>query len=66
MIATENVQGLGLLKAKIVAVAAPHVAAKIAVAKEVKAKTAIAFAKSIAAVRRNAFLLLNRSIKIFR
>lgn len=66
MIATENVQGLGLLKAKIVAVAAPHVAAKIAVAKEVKAKTAIAFAKSIAAVRRNSFLLLNGSNKIFR
>lgn len=51
VIVTNNVQGIGLLKAKIVAVAAPHVAAKIAVAKEVKAKTAIAFAQSVAAVR---------------
>lgn len=50
VIVTNNVQGIGLLKAKIVAAAAPHVAAKIAVAKEVKAKTAIAFAKSVAAV----------------
>lgn len=51
MIITDHVQGIGLLKAKIVAVAAPHVAAKVAVAKEVKAKTAIAFAKTVAAVR---------------
>ncbi len=58
MIATNNVQGIGLIKAKIgllkakaVAVAAPHVAAKVAVAKEVKAKTAFAFVKHIEAVR---------------
>lgn len=58
MVVTHNVQGtallkakIGLLKAKAVAVAAPHVAARIAVAKEVKAKKAFAFAQSIAAVR---------------
>lgn len=51
MVITNNVQGIGLIKAKVVAAAAPHIAAKIAVAKEVKAKTAFAFAQSIAAVR---------------
>lgn len=68
MIVTNNVQGIGLLKAKIVAAAAPHVAAKIAVAKEVKAKTAIAFAKSVAAVRSSVFFLnhkFNKKIFLF-
>lgn len=58
MIITTNVQGLHLLKAKVVAAAAPHVAAKIAVAKEVKAKTALAFATSLAAVRSNLKFIL--------
>lgn len=38
---------LKLLKAKLIA---PHIAAKVAVAKEVKAKTAIAAVKTVAAV----------------
>ncbi|KAG4077129.1 hypothetical protein HA402_016116 [Bradysia odoriphaga] len=58
VVVTHNVQGtallkakLGLLKAKTVAVAAPHVAAKIAVAKEIKAKKAFAFAQAVAAIK---------------
>lgn len=41
---------LKLLKAKLIAAKAPHVLAKIAVAKEVKLKTGIAAVKTIAAV----------------
>lgn len=57
MILTHNVEGIGLIKAKIaalkaktIAVAAPHIAAKVAVAKEVKAKKAVALAAKVAAV----------------
>lgn len=42
---------LKLLKAKAIAAKAPHIAAKVAVAKEIKVKSGIAFAKSVAAVR---------------
>lgn len=41
---------LKLLKAKLIALKAPHIAAKIATAKEVKAKTAIAAIKTAGAV----------------
>lgn len=41
---------LGLIKAKVALASAPHVIAHVSVAKEVKAKTKIAFAKSLAAV----------------
>lgn len=41
---------LKLLKGKLIAAKAPHVLAKIAVAKEVKLKSKIAAVKSIAAV----------------
>lgn len=44
---------LKLLKAKLVA---PHIAAKVAVAKSIKAKTAIAAAKTVAAVSSRHFL----------
>lgn len=39
-----------LVKGKIAAVKAPHIIAHVAVAKEVKAKTKIALAKTLAAV----------------
>lgn len=55
MLIANDVQGIGLklklLKAKLVAGKALHFKAKAAVAAEVKAKTAVAFAKSVAAVR---------------
>lgn len=48
---------LKLLKAKLIAAKAPHIAAKVAVAKEVKAHKALAFAKTVAAVRKILILI---------
>lgn len=47
---TDATLKLKLLKAKLLAAKAPHVAAHLAVAKEVKLKTVNAWAKSIEAV----------------
>lgn len=47
---SEATAKLALIKTKIALAKAPHLIAKAVVAKEVKAKTKLAFAKSIAAV----------------
>jgi len=48
---SEAAPKLGLIKAKLIAAKAPHVIAKVAVAKEVKVKTKIAAAKAVAAAK---------------
>lgn len=47
---------LKLLKAKLLAAKAPHVIAHVAVAKDVKLKTAGAWVKSVAAVSRHFYI----------